>query len=851
MRRRRSTDDFSTEIQAHLDLEADRLIAEGMSPAEARLAARRAFGSVAAAEERRYESTRTLWLDHLRQDLRVAIRSIARYPVAAIVAVVSLAFGIGAMTTTLMVRNAVFRTPPPLYARPGELSFVRVGQPERRMPDPYAASTPGSLYRAWRDADLGGIAIAAAFPPRARDLRTADRTDTVPVRSVSPDLFALLGVEPAAGRTFSDTSARAAAYQEAVLSRRLWRTLFDDRPDAIGSTIWIDGDPYVVVGVMPPRFWFAAMNSPVWIPLDRTRLSAADLLTVVARRPAGVGPDALAGALQPALTAFVAERPASERQRRLQTFTVDGTPMGYAVALLLPYVLAASVALTLLLACANVAILMIAQWTEREHEIAIRASLGASRSRIVRALLTESVLLASAGGALGVATTLALRGIVVHRVQGDLSLFDLSIPPWLLLQSAAITLGAGMVAGLVPALYETRRLHANPLTALASSDRVRQRWRHALVVMEITATIALLVETGGMINGYQRTLDADLGFDRRPLLGAQIENVGGIHLQATLDVVTRVPGVASAAAATSVPYMGSGVPQRVRVDGADGPEVAADRLATTPALFATLGVPVLAGRDFAPADAAGTNVAIVSESLAAALFPGGSAVGRRLRIDERAVDVVGVAADYASDQFQSRHAARKLFVPLALEDRNRTRVSLVVRAAGDPAPLVQTLRRELRRTAGTVVGSAFTYDEITRIGAEELLVGTAPLVPLIAIGMLLTAAGIYGVLAFAIARRARELAVRVAIGATGRDLVRLVSAHSLRLVLLGTACGIGLTFALSRMVRANGGVGSVYDPDWPSFAVPVAIVAVIGIGATWIPSRRAMGINPAVVLRNS
>ena len=165
---------------------------------------------------------------------------------------------------------------------------------------------------------------------------------------------------------------------------------------------------------------------------------------------------------------------------------------------------------------------------------------------------------------------------------------------------------------------------------------------------------------------------------------------------------------------------------------------------------------------------------------------------------------------------------------------------------------MQTLRQEVRRgLAGTLVAGAFTYEEITIVGAKELLVGTTPLVPLSAIGMLLTTAGIYGVLAFAIARRSRELAVRVAIGATGRDLVRLVSAHSLRLVLLGSACGVGLTFALSRIVRASGGAGGVYDPDWPSFVVPVAIVAAIGALATWIPSRRALRIDPAVVLRNS
>jgi putative ABC transport system permease protein len=853
MRRRRSTDDFSAEIRAHLDLEVDRLIADGVPPDEARLRARKAFGSVAAAEERYYESTRRLWLDHLRQDVRAAARSVARYPVAATVAVVSLAFGIGAMTVTLLVRDVVFRRPPPLYTRPAELSFVRVGQPDRRMSDPYAASTPASLYGAWRDADLRGSAVAAASPGRVHDVRTIDRTDSVVVRPVSPDFFAVLGVAAESGRTFSDATAPASGYTEAVLSRRLWRTLFDDRLEAVGSTIWIENHPYVVVGVMPPRFWFTAMNAPIWIPLDRARLPPDDLLTVVARRTPGVTPEALVEALQPALAADVARRPTNERQRRLQTFSVDGTPMGHAMSLLLPYVLAASVVLTLLIACANVAILMIAQWTAREHEIAIRASLGASRARIVRALLTESVLIAAAGGSLGIATTFALRGVLVFRAAVNVSQFDLSIDPWLLVQSVAVTVASGIAAGIVPALYETRRLHTNPLNSLASSDRVRQRWRHALVIVEITVTIALLVELGGMINGYQRTIDADMGFDRRPLLSALVENSGGVRVAAVLEVAARQPGVAAAAAATGVPFMGAGITQRVRVDGIAAADAMADRVATTPGLFAALGVPLLGGRDFVPTDSTAFRVAIVNESLAKALFPGGNAIGGHVSFaDGAAADIVGVVADYSTNQFEPRHAAPKLFVPIALEGSDVKRVQLVVRANGDPAPLVQPLRRELRRSlAGTLVGSAFTYDEITIVGAKELLVGTAPLVPLIAIGMLLTTAGIYGVLAFAIARRSRELAVRVAIGATSRDLVRLVSAHSLRLVMLGVGCGIGLTFALSRIVRASGGAGSIYDPDWPSFAVPVVIVAVIGAAATWIPSRRAIRINPAVVLRNT
>src|SRR5262249_24130907 len=371
-----------------------------------------------------------------------------------------------------------------------------------------------------------------------------------------------LGVGASTGRTFSESSARAAAFKEAVLSRRLWRSLFDGRPDAIGSTIWIENEPYVIVGVMPPQFWFTATNAPVWIPLDRRRLSPDDMLSVVARREAGLTAEALAGPLQPALTEYTNQLPAGDRQLRLATFSVNGTPAGRAMSRVLPYVLAMSVVLTLVIACANVAVLMIAQWTAREHEIAIRASLGASRGRIVRALLAESVVLAIGGGALGVCATFALRGILVSQILNS-GFFDLSLDARVLMQSAVITIATGILAGIAPALYETRRLEANPLSALSSSDHVRQRWRHALVVVEITITIALLVETTAMIGGYQRAMTAEMGFERRPLLSAAVENTGGVAVGRLLEAVTHTPAVAAAAAAAAVPFTGPGASRRV------------------------------------------------------------------------------------------------------------------------------------------------------------------------------------------------------------------------------------------------------------------------------------------------
>jgi len=446
-------------------------------------------------------------MDALRQDVRGAIRSITRSPMATIVAVLSLGAGIGATTVTLTIRNIIFRNPPPLYHEPGQLSKIQTARIDR----PIGSDVPGALYAAWHDA-LGLPSAAATSARGVRDVRTADRTDTVPVRAATAEFFAVLGVGPEVGRLFGESAAGGDA--QAVLSYRLWQQLFDGRPDVIGREIWVDNRPYTVVGVTPARFWFSEMSSPIWTLLDGQAVAAQDALQVVVRRPRGMTHEMLAARLQNGLTDYASRLAGAERQRHLKVSGIQGTPMGDQMTFILPYMLGTAVLLTLLIACANVAILMIAQWTAREHEIAIRASLGASRGRIVRALLTESVLVAMAGGALGVCATLALQGILIHRTGGGM-FFDFSIDPAVFVQSAIVTLATGIIVGVAPALTETRRLHANPLSAIAGSDRVQQRWRHALVVLEITVTVALLVETGAMVDrdagrhGAARAVDRD------------------------------------------------------------------------------------------------------------------------------------------------------------------------------------------------------------------------------------------------------------------------------------------------------------------------------------------------------
>jgi predicted permease len=845
--RRRSTEDFSEEIQAHIALETDRLIAEGMSPDEAARAARRQFGNVAAATERFYERHRRRWLDELGQDFHAARRNLVRYPIVALVAVLSLGAGIGATAASLTIRDVIFRNPPPLYIEPQQLTRIQVNRQDRPI-RPMGSYVPADLFARWRSA-MGPSIAAADAREGASDVRIGDRIAPTRIRAVTADLFNVLGVAPEIGRPFSSSSATE---PQAILSYQLWQDWFGGRPEALGTTIWINNQPHTVIGVMPRRFWFSEMNDPVWTRLEPQRLDASTRLFVVARRPHGTSAEALTTSLQGSLAEYSRQLPAGQGPLKMLASEITGTPMAEQMSLILPYVLGTAVLLTLVIACANVAILMIAQWTRREAETAVRAALGASRPRLIRAMVAESLLLATCAGILGIGSTYVIRAVMLRNAPLAETFVDLSIHPGVLIKTISITLLAGLLAGIGPALIETRRLQFDPLRGLATSDRVRQRWSHTLVVLEITLTLALLVVTSSMVDGYQRSRGNDIGFDLNPFLTVSVQSNSGIPTAQLVEAIARVPGVAAVSPATSIPLNVDGRRQAVSATATGVNAVQAERVSIDPDFFSTLGVPLLAGRPFTRLDTPQNRTAVVSESFVRQLFGDSSAIGRQIWMDKTAYDIVGVVADYISTPVESRLPAPKVFLPLSRDANDARTMRFLVRATTDPAPLVKPIRRELRNASVAInVNSVVTLRQMITIIGQEYLVGTAPLFPLIVIGMMLMSSGIYGVLAFAVSRRTRELAIRVAVGAERGNQIRLVMAHSLRLVLLGATFGTTLTYGLSRLVRAAGGAGSLYDPPWPAFVIPMAMVMVVAALATWIPARRALRVNPALLLKST
>src|SRR5688572_4895624 len=408
MSAKRSDEDFAREVESHVQLEADRLVGEGLAPEAARLEAQKQFGNTAQVRERFYYSRRSLWFDQLKQDVRTALRGIKRYPIACGIAVISLGGGIGATTITLLLRNALFLAPPPLYQDPASLAYVRSPTPDNQH-----RLVPAGMFQAWLDDPMLAESVGASAPPRQQDIRAGERVESRPVRAVTADLFTRLGVRPMIGTPMDEW--RSGGDPPAMLSAGTWFFMFNQREDIVGQSILIDGRAHTIIGVMPRRFWFAAMDGPVWTRLDLASTAGEAPLDVVVRRPSALSPGALIERLRASVDEYAARLPADERLVRVTTMPARGTPIGNSIGPFVIILLTGAVRLRLLIACANVAVLMMARWTSREHELAVGASLGGSRGRIVRSVVTEWTLIAIIGGSLGIAFTIALRGLAVRN----------------------------------------------------------------------------------------------------------------------------------------------------------------------------------------------------------------------------------------------------------------------------------------------------------------------------------------------------------------------------------------------------------------------------------------------------
>ena len=884
--------ELSRELALHFDYLVQEFVDDGLTMDEARHAARKAIGNIPLLEEQCRDHRAVTWLLDMRQDVSYGLRILKRNPLFATVAVLSLALGIGANAAVLSAVDAVFRSRLPI-PNDDRLVVLRAFPLDNPQLDTHATIPE---YFAWRDEnrsfDLIGVSLgnSADFGPDGNGA-PAERMQG---QAITADALTALGTQPVIGRLFTESETRPDAPERViVISHRLWQRRFDGRPDILGRQVRLDRVDRSVIGVMPEGFRYPNESSDYWVPLglDRSQFQSPRRFFVVTAR---LKPGVTVGQAQSDLD-IVSERLARQDPERYSGWGVRVTPVREAMFgwMTAPfYTLGAAAALVLLVACANIGGLLLARGLARAPEIAVRTAVGARRGRIVRQLLTESWVVSFAGG--GLALLVAWAAIRVLATlpppPGSVAIADVGLQPRVLGITAAISIAAGLLFGLVPALVSTWAGRAATLTpSPASHAGAQPRVRTALVATQISVTVVLLVGSGLLMKSFVHLLGRDLQFDPDRMLTFELHTPVGdyLHRRGSIagmpyfeiapppsQMLERVHGGLRAlpevesVAGISLPLLNSVVlnSATIAVDGATGPPgetdgrlLSAAYFLVTPEFFTSIKARLVQGRDFAERDSAAAPwVAIVNESAARHLWRGENPIGRRFRLpnvpEERWREVIGVVRDIPLTR-QSEAApvvyASYLQQPSHYPQPGSNmfgRMTFMIRSSGDPMRLLPGARRVVADVdPGRPLASVSTMEQqLSAVVPQRgyLAFATSALA---VTATLLAAIGIYGVMAYSVARRTREIGIRIALGATAGEVVRLVGRRVLALVILGVSAGVAAALLFTRLLQSQ--LWGVTPTDPTTFAAVIALLALVSLAAAFFPLRRAMGVNPSIALR--
>ncbi len=824
-------------------------------------------------------------LETFAQDVRHTLRLLRRAPAFTITALATIALGIGLNTAIFSVAYGVLWRPLP-YPDPDRLIMISSAQQTGTGVKTFATWAPVS-YEALRHR-VSTLDQLCAYT--SIDVQLTGRGEPMQLRAleVSPNFFATLGVTPAHGRAFLTGAAAPDDDRAVIISDRLWRTSLNADPAIIGQAVTLDGVPRTIVGVLAPDFSFrpvvprlGALPEADFFLFNRWSADRGKsaFLWLLGRMKAGVTEEravaelttlvndasiAATGALAPEGTLAPNLRTLA-RAVRLQEY---GT--GSVRTLLL--ILLGAVSFVLLIACVNVANLQMARLSARRGELSVRMALGAGRRRIVRQLLTEAVVMSLLGGALGVilaqlainATLPLVPPAVLPRLGGIV--IDARVMAFCL----ALSIVSTLIVGLLPALRvsaaafgEGLALHAG--AGRTTGDRQGERLRTLLVAAQIAMTLVLLVGAGLLIHSFMRLTSVSPGFESSGRDGVlQIVKVTlperlysepeRIHAFArdVLDRARQLPGVTSASVINSVPFGLMFIQGDFDVEGQPKPKLFAGTPKIDAGYFKTMGIPLLAGRDFTAGDtAAAPKVAIVSERVVRECFPGGpsEALGRRVRLNDPGdwLTVVGVVAD-VRQRGLDQGVQPMIYAPFQQDRSGFVRfVSFVTRTV-TPAGVVEGIRAEIRRAAPDLpIQSTVTMDEALAASVAQPRFRTVLLGLFATAAMLIATCGLYGLMAYAVTQRRREIGVRMALGATRRDVLRLVLARALRIVLAGLIVGLFGAAGVTRVLRTF--LFGVTPTDPLVFAAVTLLLLAVGLMAAWLPARRATRIDPWAALR--
>jgi predicted permease len=863
--------DVDAELQFHLEARADDLVAQGLSREAARAKALSDFGDV--AEARRYATQMdraTLAAGHrrdrwgtIRQDVSYAWRGLRRAPAFTATALLTLTLGIGATTAIFSLVHSIVLRPLP-YADPGQLYRAWSANASAGTPEVGMSAMDLDDFRAQRSAiaDLGGYFHQAGST--GLEFTGEGEPELLSAVFVTPGFFSTLRVAPLHGRLpREDELVRGGPDRVLVLTEPFWRRRFGADPSVVGRALTINGSPFQVIGVVPATFNYPSAAADVYASFSIftddqiPRLRFVRLLGVVARARDGASQAEVSTELRTIATRLAARYPENAAWGGATVRPLHASIVGDVGRTL--WLLFGAVGLLLLIACVNVASLQLARGTARTSEVAVRTALGASRGRLVQQLVTESLVLASLGGALGVAAAIGLVRLVRVAAADQLPRgSELTLDGNVLLFAIVLTVIAGLLFGAVPAIAASGGT-SDALRSARSSIGLRTRGRRALVVAEVTLAMVLVVAGGLTVRSLRALTGVDLGFQPDHLLvvsfSLSTERHGNNYplvYERMLQQVRAIPGVVAAGAVKEAPFRGTGeragfrLPGMVVPAGEESPTAA--MLNVSDGYFNALGTGVEGGREFLPTDRQDAPpVVVVNRAFARRWFPGRDAVGERLLFGTNAaIEIVGVVEDIRQSEVAS-DAEPTIYVHEM--QQGRVAVNLVIRTIGPPLAAASAVRSAIREVDPLqAIRSTFTMED----AVQEALARPRMLVLLLGafgiLGLLLGAVGLYGVLAYLVQQRRKEIGVRLALGASHQRVLNGVLAEGLRLAALGVVFGLGVALAVGRWLSSILYGVSASDPL--TLVVVSGVLLTTAAVASVLPARRAASTNLVTALRS-
>jgi putative ABC transport system permease protein len=851
---------INEEMRQHLDDEYETLRTQGVSHDEAM---RRLAGDIDEVS-----STRMPPVHAVRSDLRFALRMLRANPGFSAVVILTLALGIGANAAIFSVVNAVVLRPLP-YAESDRLMVVW-GNLHR----PGVEEIPASAgeYVDYREG-ARGFEYVAAYDTLGYNISGSGEPERVEGAMVTANLFPLLGVTAEIGRTFATAEEQRGREHVAIISHALWTRRFQSNPAILGQRAAVDGRQVEIVGVMPASFEFPDETTELWTPvvLDADALSANNRgshgFTVLARLKRGMTAAQARADLDAVTSGFKARFPGNYRNgfsvivRPLQTEIVGDT--GRAL-----FVLLGSVGLVLLIACANVANLLLARASARRKEIALRTALGATRGRLIQQLLTESVFVAVAGGVIGLLIAFWGVGALVASAPDSIPrLREVGVDGRVVVFTAIVSLVTGVLFGLAPAVTASRATLHETLKEGGRTSAGRGRAGAVLVVSEVALSLVLLVAAGLLIRSFVRLQDVAPGFDSANLLTFRLSlpesryttfEKGDRFFDELFARLRSSADVRAVAATNALPFSGQGTSRSFFIDGR--PPMRPDESTeeqiriVTDGFFGAMGIPVIKGREFTARDSlASPRVMVINEALARKHFANENPIGKRIAFDKdssRWYEIVGIAGNIKHRGLDARDRP-ELYVPYrqpVFDSWTVRPVYVAVRTAGEPLAAAAAIRQRVNRLdPDQPISNVRTMDERIARSLSGRRFNMVMLGLFAVLALTLAAVGIYGIVAYSVTERTHEIGVRLALGAQRRDVVAMVVRHGMLMTLAGTGVGLAAAFAVVRVM--SGLLYGVSAADPATFiAIPVLLLTV-ALAACYIPARRATRVDPMIALR--